>query len=62
MFDLIFISSSNTNVKLAGEDRIYEGKLNIGEIMVCCSDSKCSQNGKKSITKDYNFLIKAMLL
>ena len=41
-------------------DRIYEGKLNIGEIMVCCCDSKCRQNGKRSIKKVYNFLIKAI--
>lgn len=47
---------------MAEEDCIYEGKLNIGEIMVCCSDSKCSQNGKKSIKKDYNFMIKAIIL
>lgn len=58
LFDLLLIP----NIELAEEDGIYEEKLNIGDIMVCCSDSKCSQNGKKSIKRDYNFLIKAILL
>lgn len=31
------------------------GKLNIGDTVVCYSDSECSRSGKNSINKDDNF-------